>query len=351
MSQTTRVAFVGAGHHATRALYPHLPEVPDLDLVAVCDLDREKAERNARWFGGRKVYTDVGEMLSSEQLDGVYICGLPQMMCEVGEQVLGAGLPIFVEKPSAIDVPKARELAQAAEDNGVWGMVAFMKRFAPAYVEARRILETPEFGGLQMLEVRFAQGPYPPWAGIEDRLLAFLTGQLCHIFDLVRFMGGDVEWVQATQRYLNADRFGLLITLQFASGTIGVMNINTLEGAEENPWVDMGEWLRCTGVGESVQVEEMIYLTHHRPSAPGRAGNPKPFAQLLDIAQPTWVSVHGVDLCGYAGEVAYFVECLREGHPPEQAADLWDGAKSLELTEAIYASVTSDGAQVSVPVR
>ena len=83
MSQTTRVAFVGAGHHATRALYPHLHEVPDLDLVAVCDLDREKAERNARWFGGRKIYTDVGEMLSSEQLDGVYICGLPQMISTI----------------------------------------------------------------------------------------------------------------------------------------------------------------------------------------------------------------------------------------------------------------------------
>ncbi len=351
MSETISVAFVGAGGHATHSLYPHLHKVPGLDMVAVCDLDRNKAERNARWFGARKVYTDVAQMLSSEQLDGVYICGLPQMMCEVGQQVLTAGLPIFVEKPSAIDVPEARKLAQAAEDNGLWGMVAFMKRFAPAYVEARRIVGTPEFGELQMLEVRFAQGPYPQWAGIEDRLLAFLTGQLCHIFDLLRFMGGNVAWVQATQRYLNADRLGLLVTFQFISGAIGIMNLNTLEGSEENPWVDIGESLRCTGIGETVTVDEMIHLTHHRPSALDRAGNPKPFAHLLDIAKPTWVSVHGADLCGYAGEMAYFVECLREGHAPEQGADLWDGAKSLELTEAIYASVTSDGAQVSVPVR
>ncbi len=136
MSRMVSVAFVGAGGHATNSLYPHLHKIPDLDLVAVCDLDREKAERNARWFGGRKVYTDVTEMLSSEQPDGVYICGLPQMMCEVGHQALEAGLPIFVEKPSAIDVPEARKLAQVAEDNGVWGMVAFMKRFAQAYVEA-----------------------------------------------------------------------------------------------------------------------------------------------------------------------------------------------------------------------
>ncbi len=272
-------------------------------------------------------------------------------MCEVGKQVLMAGLPIFVEKPSGIDVPEARKLAQVAEDNGAWGMVAFMKRFAPGYVEARRIIESAEFGGLQMLEVRFAQGPFPPWAGIEDRLIAFLTGQLCHIFDLVRFMGGEVNWVQATQRYLSADRVGLLVTLQFASGAIGVMNLNTLEGAEENPWVDIGEGLRCTGVGESVQVEEMIYLTHHRPSAPDRVDNPQPFAHRLDAARPSWISVNGVDLCGYASEVACFVQCLREGRPPEQGADLGDGAKSLELTEAIYASATHECARVSVPVR
>ncbi len=351
MNCPTRVAFVGAGSHATSALYPHLHKVPDLELVAVCDLDRDKAERNARWFGGGKVYTDVAEMLSSEQLDGVYICGLPQMMCEVGKQVLMAGLPIFVEKPSGIDVPEARKLAQVAEDNGVWGMVAFMKRFAPGYVEARRIIESAEFGGLQMLEVRFALGPFPQWAGIEDRLLAFLIGGLCHIFDLVRFMGGEVNWVQATQRYLSADRVGLLVTLQFASGAIGVMNLNTLEGAEENPWVDIREYLYCTGVGESVQLEEMLYLTHHRPSAPDRVGNPQPFAHRLDSARPSWPSLSGTDLCGYAGEVAYFVECLREDRSPKQGADLGDGAKSLELAEATYASVTSDGAQVSVPVR
>jgi len=352
MSKMISVGFVGAGGHATVALYPQLHKVPDLDLVAVCDLDREKAERNARWFGGRKVYTDVSEMIANEQLDGVYICGFPQMMCEVGLEVMATGLPIFVEKPSAIDVPEARKLAQAAEDNGVWGMVAFMNRFAPAYVETRRILQTPEFGGLQMLEIRFTQGPYPQWAGIDDTMLAMLTGQNCHSFDLVRFMGGDVAWVQANRRYLNADRFGLLITLQFTSGAIGVLNLNTFEGAEENPWVDIGEWLRCTGVGEAITVDEKMYIAHHRPSAPDRAGAPKPFAQMLDTARANWVNVLlQSDLYGYAGEVADFVKCLREGHPPQQGADLWDGAKALELTEAVYASATNDGQRVSVPVR
>lgn len=351
MGKTVKVAFVGAGAHATGSLYPELHRVPDLDLVAVCDLVREKAEHNARWFGGRKVYTDVAQMLANEELDGVYICGLPDMMDEVGLQVLEAGLPIFVEKPSALDVSKARELAQAADESGVWGMVAFMKRFAPAYELAHEIINNPDFGGLQMLEVTFAQGPYPQWAGIEDTMLAFLTGQLCHIFDLVRYMGGEVEWVQAHKRWLDADRMGLFVSCQFTSGAIGVMNLNTLEGWDVNPWQDIRESLHCTGVGETVRVDEMIHLTHHHPGHPWCGATGKGYAHTLEVLRPTWISVHGQDLCGYQQEVAYFAECAREGRPPQQGADLWDGAKSLELTEAIYQSATSDGERVAVPIR
>ncbi len=351
MTKTVRVGFVGAGSHATNSLYPQLRHVPDLDLVAVCDLVREKAEHNARWFGGRKVYTDVDEMLANEELDGVYICGLPDMMDEVGLQVLEAGLPIFVEKPSAVDVPKARDLAQAAEDAGLWGMVAFMMRFAPAYVLARDIVNSPDFGGLQMLEVRFAQGPYPQWSGIEDTMLAMLTGQNCHIFDLVRYFGRDVEWVQATKRWLDTDRMGLFVSFQFTSGAIGVMNLNTLEGWDVNPWQDISASLHCVGVGEAVHVDEMIYLTHHRPGDSWAGTDHNAYAHAVEVLRPNWITVHGQNLCGYQQEVTYFTQCLREGRPPQQGADLWDGAKSLELTEAIYESANADGTRVTVPVR
>lgn len=346
MSETIRVAFVGAGSHATSSLYPQFRHVPDLDLVAVCDLVREKAEHNARWFGGRRVYTDVGEMLANEELDGVYICGLPDMMDEVGLQVLEAGLPIFVEKPSAIDVPQARELAQAADDKGLWGMVAFMMRFAPAHVMAREIITSPDFGGLQMMETRFTEGPYPQWAGIEDTLLAFLTGQLCHMFDLVRYMGGEVKWVQATKRWLNPERLGLFVTCEFASGAIGAMHFNTLES-----WAEIDESLRCTGVDEMVQVDQMIYLTRRSGSKPW-CDQEQSYSHRNETLEPNWLAVQwDPDLCGYQQEITYFAECLRENRPPQQGANLWDGAKSLELTEAIYQSATADGERVEVPVR
>ena len=54
-----KLAFIGCGGFATSSIFPNIHLVPQIDLVAVCDLDRTKAERNARNFGARRVYTDM----------------------------------------------------------------------------------------------------------------------------------------------------------------------------------------------------------------------------------------------------------------------------------------------------
>jgi len=60
--------------------------------------------------------------------------------------VLRRGIPIFVEKPSAIDFAHAFALAEAARSAGTFGMTAFMKRFGAAYEKAKEITQREEFG-------------------------------------------------------------------------------------------------------------------------------------------------------------------------------------------------------------
>jgi predicted dehydrogenase len=139
-----RIAFVGCGGHATHSLFPAVHRIPEMELVAVCDLREELAQRNARWFGAQHWYTDVATMLAKEELDGVVIVGPPQMHYEVGKQCLDAGLPIFVEKPSALSYALARDLAEHADRKGLWGAVAYMKRFAVGYELAKQIARREE---------------------------------------------------------------------------------------------------------------------------------------------------------------------------------------------------------------
>jgi predicted dehydrogenase len=127
-----RLAFIGCGSFATSRLFPQIPLVPEIDLVAVCDTVREKAERNARNFGARRLYTNLHHMLDKEELDGVFVIGPAPQQYELAPHVLKRGIPVYVEKPSANTPAEARDLTEIAETNSTWGQCGFMKRFADA---------------------------------------------------------------------------------------------------------------------------------------------------------------------------------------------------------------------------
>jgi len=54
MNAPVKIGFVGCGNQASAAWYPNFATIPELDLVACCDIVAEKAERNARFFGARR---------------------------------------------------------------------------------------------------------------------------------------------------------------------------------------------------------------------------------------------------------------------------------------------------------
>jgi len=122
-----RLGFVGCGTHSTNNLYPML-KYARCRLVAVCDLNRELAERNARMFGAESVYTNVDVMLAEQKLDGVMVVGPDVVHYEVAKKALARGLPVFVEKPPADSLEKTREMVKLAQKHQTLLMTGFMKR-------------------------------------------------------------------------------------------------------------------------------------------------------------------------------------------------------------------------------
>jgi myo-inositol 2-dehydrogenase/D-chiro-inositol 1-dehydrogenase len=344
-SGQARIGFVGAGSHATSQLYPSLVQAPSARLVAVCDLQADRAESAAKRFGADRWYTNMEAMLESEQLDGVCICGDPAMHFAVGLQVLRRKLPIFVEKPSAMTAAQARRLADAAERAGVWGMVAFMKRHAPAYELARELIGAPGFGGVQQIHLRFTQGEYPDIWGLEAPQ-GFLVGQVVHIFDLMRFLAGDVADLLARLHLVSKHRFGYAISVRFMSGAVGTLELNTL--AHAVPWRDIDERVDVSGVAESITVEDMLSLTHRQRED----WRPQP-RQRYGVASrgfaPNWLAaIDGKSLIGYVGEVEHFARCLLARSPAQ--ASLRDGSEALRIGEAVWKSAQT-GRSVSLTPR
>lgn len=259
MAQKAKIAFVGCGGHATSALYPCIPMIEEFELVAVCDLKEELARRNARNYGALRYYTDLKTMLQKEQLDGVATSGPPQMHCEVGKLCLEAGLPIFVEKPSAISYREACELAELAEKKSLWASVAYMKRYFTCYNIVKSIVEDESFGGISALEARFSNGPYPAIWRIEENARAFLIGQVVHIFDLIRFFAGEVEEIYAHLNRLTNDRFAYSINVRFENGAVGVLNLNAVEA----PVFKVTERLALSGYDCWVEAIDMLRVRYH----------------------------------------------------------------------------------------
>jgi len=327
-----RIAFVGCGGHANHSLYPVLHRIPEIDLVAVVDRVEEKRLSVQRRFGARQAYAEVDVMLDAEAPEGVCIVGPPQMHYEVGMQILERGIPIFVEKPSAIDFESARRLAQCADEKGTFGITAFMKRFATAYEEAKAITQRPEFGPVSMVSVRYTHGAYPLIWGVEPEALCCLIGNQCHAFDLARFFGGEVVELYARLCDRGEGRFAFAVTLAFENGAVGLLNSN----ATDDPAWNIRETLNVSGLLCSLDVEDMIRL-EYRPRERWDEN-----LSRLPWRQGTYALPHAVAYgqggayLGYDGELCHFAQCIRGKASPR--ASLWDGAASLAIAEAIWGS-------------
>jgi predicted dehydrogenase len=332
-----KLAFIGCGGFATGSIFPNVHLVPQIDLVAVCDIDRAKAERNARNFGARRIYVDMEEMLDKEELDGVFTIGPAPQQYQLAPHVLRRGIPVYVEKPSANTSAQAKELAELAEAHNTWGQVGFMKRFADVYVMAKDIISRPEFGALHVVKCKFAQGPYPQIWGIDSAKRAMLIGQLCHIFDLVRYFGGDPQTVHAFYHEVTPTQFAYAVNVQFASGAIGQLDLNSLE--HKQGFRDIHEVLQLVGFETNVVCEDMLHLRWQAredfTNAVPRAG------RYLHTFSPTWTGVRSPMTYGYWGEVQHFAKrCLGE---VEGGPDLWDSYWSLLFGEAVYESAHGGG--------
>jgi len=309
-----RIAFIGCGSHANANLYPTIARLSDrVELVSVCDEKVDLAEKVARTFGAQRSYSDMNAMLDNEEVDGVAVIGPPQMHQDVGAAVLRRGLPLLVEKPSGINSAQAERLARLAQENGTFGMVAFMKRFAYGYRLAKHLVEQDTFGGVRIMDAKFSQGAYPSIWGIESPASSFLTGQVIHLFDLVRFFGGDVEQVYATYSEVTPHQFGFLINLRFINGAICVLNLNTLDARDA--WRDFEEHLVITGIENQVAVEDMMYLTHRSGQdwieAPGIS-----IGRLHKAWRPTGPAARPTgELLGYEGEILHFAQSARDKTP------------------------------------
>ncbi len=122
-------------------------ELDETKLVAVCDVDEERAKTIASQYGA-DVYGDSREMLKREDVEAVSICTWTTTHATEAMNALNAGKHALVEKPLASTIGDARRIVKLAEQNCRHLMVGFIERFNPGVQRAKDVLKEREIGEL-----------------------------------------------------------------------------------------------------------------------------------------------------------------------------------------------------------
>lgn len=318
-----RIAFVGAGTHANNMLYPSLSFLDEFEIerVAVCDLQEERARRTAAAFGVARSYTDHRRMLERERIDGVVVCINAQGHPPVVMDALDAGVDVFVEKPTSITVEESEAISRQARKAGRWVMVDHQKRRSAAYLRALEIARQPGFGRVTMVESKMHGHVY-------DNLFNCMMEWQIHNIDIVRAFAGEVREVTARRCPLADNRASIALLLAFQEGAVATLNWGSEAG-----WGRFCERVEVVGSNhEAVIVENARHLIHYRQD-------------VSTEWAPNWFPISPSQtpvLDGYVGNLREFASCVLERRRPRP--DIDDEIEALKVIHEV-------ARQLGIPAR
>jgi predicted dehydrogenase len=177
-----RTVLVGCRGIARFHLRP-LSELDGFRVVALADLEEERAAETAEAFGVERVYADYGAMLERERPDVAVITTPSALHSPMTLQAVEAGVRgVYCEKPMAVSLGEGRAMVRACREAGVALAVNHQRRLLPAFVRMRELIAGGAVGRLQLLR------GYCAGDALSDAT---------HLVDLVRHLNGDlpVRWV------------------------------------------------------------------------------------------------------------------------------------------------------------
>jgi predicted dehydrogenase len=329
-----RLAILGAGGVAQAKYLPAIARLRSqwepVELVAISTLDGRQAEKLTR-VCGVPAYADSGELLGAHSPDAVLVTSSDEAHRELTLAAFDAGAHVLVEKPIARSLADAEEMCRAADAAGRVLLTVCNKRYSPPYVEARSLLDSGALPRPSVFSAKFVLG--------YDYVDLLESGAV-HIFDLARFLMGDVRRLSAVAPPpLRPQRGGsgpenVVVTCEFTSGAVGTI-VASATALSLHPW----ERVEIFGDGAWLAVEDGASLMLH-------AGEYEPARSWAPVLANTLLSAE--ELGGYVGMLEDFLRAVR-GAGPVSAAP-WDGYRALELVRATHLSFARDG-PVALPLE
>ncbi|MCL6518472.1 MAG: Gfo/Idh/MocA family oxidoreductase [Armatimonadetes bacterium] len=318
--------------------------IPDAELIAVCDIVPEKAEKIKNDFGAKYVYTDYKEMLKRDDIDIVSICTPSGMHADMGIDAALAGKHVMTEKPIDISLEKIDKLIQTCAEQKVKLACIFQRRTSPLWQLVKKTIDAGKLGKLVLGDAYlkyFRSQEYYDSAGWRGTWAldggGALMNQGVHCVDLLRWIMGPIDTIFGFADHLVRKievEDTSVAAIRFKNGAFGVLEGTTSVTPGMNHRLEFhGEKGTILVDGENivrwdVPGEDKQEVTKSLQDQVGNASS-----------DPTAISQHGHQV-----QIADLIAAVKEDREP-----MVNGAEARHAVEVILAVYQS--ARTGQPVK
>jgi predicted dehydrogenase len=310
--------------------------IPEAKIVAVADVEPERAESIAAMFGAEAL--DHGDKIfERDDLDMVDVCLPTYLHCEYVLKAAAKKLHTLCEKPIALNVAEGLRMKEATEKAGVKFMVAQVLRYFPEYAAAKKMMDDGRIGKPVMART-YRGGVHPgrvrEWYADIDKCGGAIQDTLIHDIDYLRYCFGPVKDVFVKGNtfkrtpYLEYD----LVNMEFQNGVMAHMIVDWSQPENGN----FSTKLELIGTEGSAEFNsnDSVPLTALLAKTSSKDGVAIPESPLTPRSNP------------YAREIIDFIRCVEDDtEPPIGAAD------ALEALNVVMAALESERENKPVAVK
>ena len=286
-------------------------ELEETELLAVCDIDAERAKSVAKQFGV-KPYTNTGKLLKREDIEAVSVCTWSTSLAREALKALEAGKHVLVEKPMAANVKQAEKLLKTAKRERLHLTVGFLMRFIPGLQHIRKAVENKTIGEIVCAtSKRVSQWP----ERIGD--VGVVKDTAIHDIDIIRYLFNEepvaVYAKTGNMRHKKFEDYAQIM-LTFESGKSAFIESNWLTPYKTRILIVTG----------SAAIMKLDYITQELTVEDAK-----------ETVQPRYPWQEPLKL-----ELKHFANCVMKKEKPLITG--MDGLKALQIAEAaLKSSATS----------
>src|SRR5690606_22901227 len=172
-----------------------LLRLPGVSIVALCNHHPDKARALDQAFRlDARVFGDFWRMLEEVEMDALYVCLPPGAHAGQTEAAAARGLHLFLEKPIALEVERARSIAAAVKQAGVKCQIGHHLRHADPVRALKAMIDDGRAGRPLLMQGRwFCNALHPAWWRDPAMGGGQLLEQAIHVYDLARHFLGEAE--------------------------------------------------------------------------------------------------------------------------------------------------------------